>query len=1408
MIEYLDEQNRLTRTMIVGTGIVEGFQPSVIGAGADQSLNLSNGFGLSSDGYLFYFQQTQLFNRFQAVTLKKDAFNGDEDLCPDGAKTVKDPTNGGAWEVYEVGYSDGSGNGNGGTDWSPLSELPAGREYSIVLYWYKEETDSDALRCFSDTNTEGSRVNFCVRPLLVPSDHLCDSQQAVGGGGNNTGIVAPPRIKRFGFKTSSNALVLEDITSLDIFMNRFRTVASEAIADIDRALNEADDLYGAGIGRTHKPFSGLAGRLTAVFNQFPDGNGTFDTFGKLGVQYFYDYLKDIIKAYHEFVDAASMLNFGGKIFPDPCLHPQHLILGTLTQVSGSTSLTVDAQNCKTIFRPSAFQEEDKSKLLRTQFLYDRLEALTKTNQYLQLPVPDSFNKINLIPSVNRRQSFGSLAVPYYYTPKSGVQELIRLVWDYSLSSSGREEEILGYHFLKVPHPLLFNIEDFDFFRLEGYIGQSINVVYEKIQKIRADYNLAFDVKCLKIGTQTSPSSIHQYLDEDLDLLYQKVRDDVVCSLEEMQDPHQMVPLISTKLKAFSYPLLANKYNSLTSSQQAALPVLSCNLPILENLYNTYQSRLDTFHLFHLFAKDHPGMEHLGGVPNGGTLILTYADRGAAGLQVVGDFALPYNCCSDKVGAVLPDPILLVGKAAVCRDDEARFEILVYPEDGLLFEGLTEPDPAQAELPVYILEDPQTGKYTFDPTLVLDAAFTDKKAEILLSYRANGKVSRSRITIYVRPQVSISTNLQEELIFENDLLVGKRLTFTGTAQDYENLIWRIAGEPQAAGNDQPEFTYEFRFSEGNRFEVQFVGKNEICTAVAKREVDLCDGIGPLSLTFDQNPPAFQYGKDQELEFTVSQRGGTFELLDAAGHLVEPELRNPDTGDLTRFAWSNENLTPGRYQLFYQFEPCQLSVMTEVTVEEAPIQIEPRTFCSDDPRRYRIRLNPDDAVLDVVGGVVEDGGRYYFVPSSPDIVFDATGMAEVVLTSPRAGGDPETLTITVFQVPAIRVLTPVPTFQNVSLPDSRLPEICLLTGYSLTFEPVPNIWESYDWEIPELAQNLNSDSTNSLIGLSLDFQTDQELTLRLKAGPPLHENDCTLEAMLTIPRICPSRVILAFQLTDDLADRVLLSTNANGIHEFLIGSGEVPIDPDPIGGQIQLSRLETDARGTNMFVPVPDPFQIIDVRTTGGDCGTTAYFLMLDIDPALAGRYRMRYEIQDCQGAFNTRDFVLTAQQIPLDTTFTGKELIQPASSLTPDQNKALLDRIAVYHTELDDIATDQHVPSSNAFKEMSKLMKESSTMDLLNTHFETAAKENLDKYDEASDTSKPKYERLFRTGFFYYLDQSVAAAPDQLAGDMETSLKEKIDTARRFGMDVDGMGTDWQGESLGLTAADAIKALFA
>jgi len=166
---YLDEQNRLTRTRMIGTGIICGLhakydfkEPKI-----DQethTISISKGYGVTSDGYLIDFEGASYtqYRVYAPLDLDKDgsydykawaeAQNPIFELVPTGALTGVD----------KVIYQD-----------SPIKQLSEVEIDCRILVLFLECKPVDLKSCaINDCSNKGEQIEFNIKALLVHENDL------------------------------------------------------------------------------------------------------------------------------------------------------------------------------------------------------------------------------------------------------------------------------------------------------------------------------------------------------------------------------------------------------------------------------------------------------------------------------------------------------------------------------------------------------------------------------------------------------------------------------------------------------------------------------------------------------------------------------------------------------------------------------------------------------------------------------------------------------------------------------------------------------------------------------------------------------------------------------------------------------------------------------------------------------------------------------------------------------------------------------------------------------------------------------------------------------------------------------------------------------------------------------------
>ncbi len=86
--------------------------------------------------------------------------------------------------------------------------------------------------------------------------------------------------------------------------------------------------------------------------------------------------------------------------------------------------------------------------------------------------------IRITPSLIGSHPLGKRAIPFYYTPDETGRSLLK-VWDPEMTSKGKERQIFSYNpsyntqddFVR--NPLLYDLETYNFFRIEDLSGKNI-----------------------------------------------------------------------------------------------------------------------------------------------------------------------------------------------------------------------------------------------------------------------------------------------------------------------------------------------------------------------------------------------------------------------------------------------------------------------------------------------------------------------------------------------------------------------------------------------------------------------------------------------------------------------------------------------------------------------------------------------------------------------------------------------------------------------------------------------------------------------------------------------------------------------------------------------------------------------
>ncbi len=526
---YLDRQNRLTRSKLIGMGIVCGFELEVTLNGSTVSvIQIDKGCGITSQGYLISDCNDKKY--CYATPYVPPPLPQDLPFCCNG-KTTNAPgnTNSNNCNIPFYNSSDPKQNCQGiyklvtGEEYTTIVENPGSPRpqtqpcpptavtpapppatspgnndqvlpvplssmdwsgYNVVLFL--EAKEKDLKNCdMQDCNNGGEKIVFHIRPLLVPKTCLTNNCT------DKTGNLKAPEIKlkRFAVRTTDPA---NDISNGPVIFKTFQNIFNGASPNV---LSQLGTAYGFCYAKYNSVLPSGSNSFTSLATDLQ--NISTSVQNTYLVQYFYDYVNDLILAYYEFRKIADKINV--QCCADECAFPLHLVLGDATK--STSEFVKDCWRTYFIYSP-IFDGENKTNA-KLRFYYHRMEILA--TQFASIgfitPATDVKEPIKITPGEYEEFPLSQRAIPYYYnvTDTANPQNSLYQYWDFEKAAEGASAFNQSYNAGQynsdplVNTPLLFDIEKNNFFRIEGHIGLPYPQALLNILEQKQVYNLPFNV---------------------------------------------------------------------------------------------------------------------------------------------------------------------------------------------------------------------------------------------------------------------------------------------------------------------------------------------------------------------------------------------------------------------------------------------------------------------------------------------------------------------------------------------------------------------------------------------------------------------------------------------------------------------------------------------------------------------------------------------------------------------------------------------------------------------------------------------------------------------------------------------------------------------------------------------------
>lgn len=683
---YFDYQDRLTKTCLLGVGVVCGLHVQV----DREQVSVSKGAAITTDGDLLYLPEDRVFTALLPFDDRDAAYPLFTELVA-------------SQRLWQLVGDDNTDSGRIPVSQAFGPNIQASRLVALLyVSQYVKETDVCST---DDCDNKGDLASNDLRILLMDRndyDRLVSRNPCNDDLYFNLPEVAVPRVL-----LNEN----DSIFSYGDLLTAYRTAINSGVTALGGPLGKALETarlmvqcYQSGgqvLTRTNErtrlrnldgvtdidfgAIGAFASRVAEIINSRATA---------AGIQYLHDFVKEVAEAYNEFKESVYELCYGCCL--PPSLFPKHVALGLL---AGNEVENCRYRNC---FIESPLLNRGDDRMLHSLQLFARLTQLIAA-----FDIPTA-NDIRITPSAGIDADMGKRAIPYYYETRRVLRS-----WDPERTRRRREKTHLSYFAADngsyaehdhVKQPLGFDIDKHSFFRIEGHVGKDYATAFRELTRLRNRFDLPFEIVGVQLQRERlTVLPVFPIKPGILDLLFDKERLQFNHRLEHLTrytktvdeklpaDEELKVEGVSGDPLALKRMLKARVSdlvdNHVVTTRQALLKPAAEVMgkvdwdKLHENLANAgaeinknakeftaagYRSPIENIavmdqpllldwfsklkliqqekvadgYIFHNFIRQNQSMLHNGGVCRGGTFILVYNTVGN-NRTVVADFYLPY-----------------------------------------------------------------------------------------------------------------------------------------------------------------------------------------------------------------------------------------------------------------------------------------------------------------------------------------------------------------------------------------------------------------------------------------------------------------------------------------------------------------------------------------------------------------------------------------------------------------------------------------------------------------------------------------------------------------------------------------------------------------------------------------------
>ena len=485
-LDYFEDQDRLSKTLLRGVGISCGFnhQLKYASSGTSKSLKtvngieISQGVGVTTDGDLITLSNiAQVSDALGVSDLKtidinsklysffKPYDNSKANYAPfyddDGNQIL-------LWELSETN--------NRANEYEPISELSTSILDVLYLLIYVECYEKEVRPCRGvDCDNGGIEQVQNVKVLFT---NLKGIQNIVAKGDT---LYTQPLHASSPELRLKRALVNAELNSINDFKEIYRDIVLD-----QKLLGEI--AIGMSVITSHLKFENNF-NVNAITTLLESVIGLNDD-SILGFQYAYDFVKDLVETYME-IKALLPKSFT-NCTPAINAFPKHVMIGKV--------IDNRSENYRHKFYNSPILD-DKEIEAKVQLLIQRFNQLIDK---FKAPLPEINKKVRVINITPSRKSIqlGSKAIPFYYE----FDEEFFKRWSFDKTRHRIADRNLTYNDLSpllaediyIQEAITFNLEKNTFYRIEGHQSQPYTIAASDLNSKKEEHQLSFDVMSLSL----------------------------------------------------------------------------------------------------------------------------------------------------------------------------------------------------------------------------------------------------------------------------------------------------------------------------------------------------------------------------------------------------------------------------------------------------------------------------------------------------------------------------------------------------------------------------------------------------------------------------------------------------------------------------------------------------------------------------------------------------------------------------------------------------------------------------------------------------------------------------------------------------------------------------------------------